>query len=261
MADTMKLSALILDPSAQPRVKLDDRVIDEYAEAMREGAAFPSVVAYGTARKAWLGDGWHRYHAAQAAGLTELPVDLRSGNLDDAIWYSVTTNAEHGLRRTNADKNRAVVTALTLNPRLADSEIARHCSVHHSLVSTVRRRLEGEGTIEPEEIRETTRGGERISQRQRRGRQRAPAMPEGTAATDAAPEGTSAAGEPPIDEGTAVAVIQRYRRLRLFAPARAAVMLAEGEEAMTAAEVGAIGAWFIEVGALMETEEAEEEEA
>jgi len=256
---TMKLSSLILDPAAQPRVHLDERIIEEYAEAMREGAEFPPVIAYGTQRKAWLGDGWHRYHATQACGLPAIAVDLRPGSLDDAVWYSVTTNAVHGLRRTNADKNRAVTTALTIKPTLADNEIARHCGVHHSLVSTVRRRLEGSGEIDPATVRETTRGGSPIQQRVS-GPSRRQNGATGAAATAeaSAPGGPPASpDEPPIDEATAVAVIKRYRRLRLFPVERAALLLPEGEDGMTAEEVGEIADWFGDVSQNMAEQEHE----
>lgn len=288
----MKLSALILDPSAQPRVKLDDEVIQEYTEAMREGRKFPPLTAYGTNKRAWLADGWHRYHAAQQADHAEVDVDVRPGNLDDAVWHSVTTNAEHGLRRSNADKNRAVTTALTLRPTLTDNEIARHCSVHHSMVSRVRKSLEKSGAIEPAPIRDTSRVGEPIQQRVR-----APSGPKNPPVvsqpdpdentpdepltspdepiaeapsvytmegkrigTVIAPEEsieqspknltmTPDTSQPPVDEATAVAVIKRYRRLKLFNPIRAAKLLGDPaqEDRMTADEMEQIGGWFINV--------------
>jgi hypothetical protein len=282
----MKLSSLILDPSAQPRVRLDSEAIDDYASAMQEGKEFPPVVAYGTERRAFLADGWHRYHAAQAIGLAEIAVDLRPGNLDDAVWHSVTTNAEHGLRRSNEDKQRAITTALTLRPTLADSEIARHCSVHHSTVSGIRKRLEQAGAIEAAPVRETTRAGEPSRQRVRAPSAPVlpPPLPEGASYDDAPDEPFSdddeAPGAPPlphrepqsvhagpsngpaegqIDEARAAAVLKtiRYRRLRLFAPARAAVLLSQGPDALDSEEMQEIAAWFDAVSNEMAEREEE----
>ena len=60
----------------------------------------------------WLADGFHRYHAHKQAGLDDIRVDLRQGNLREAILYSVGANAHHGLRRSNEDKRRAVLRLL-----------------------------------------------------------------------------------------------------------------------------------------------------
>jgi len=44
----------------------------------------------------------------------------------------------HGLRRTNADKRRAVEIALREFPNLSSAELARVCAVSHTLVDKVR---------------------------------------------------------------------------------------------------------------------------
>jgi len=45
---TMPIASLILDPSAQARERLSQDIVADYAEAMREGATFPPVTAFGT---------------------------------------------------------------------------------------------------------------------------------------------------------------------------------------------------------------------
>lgn len=52
------------------------------------------------------------YHAYRAAGVDEVPAEVRTGTLRDAVLYSVGANAAHGLRRSNAGKRRAVETLL-----------------------------------------------------------------------------------------------------------------------------------------------------
>src|SRR5207244_1874771 len=85
-------------------------------------------------------DGFHRLEAARLVGCTELGADVRQGTQRDAVLYSVGANAQHGLRRTNADKRRAVETLLRDEEwrRWSDSEIARRCSVNHHLVAEMR---------------------------------------------------------------------------------------------------------------------------
>lgn len=139
--ELLALEVIHLDGGTQPRAAISADVVDEYAEAMREGVAFPPVVVYNDGETYWLADGFHRYHAAQAAGLDSIRAEVKSGQLREAVLYSVSANADHGLRRTNADKRRSVLRLLE-DPewsKWSDREIARRCRVHHDLVSTLRR--------------------------------------------------------------------------------------------------------------------------
>src|SRR5690606_22774478 len=58
-----------------------------------------------------------------------------------AVLYAVGANAQHGLRRSKADKRRAVETLLLDSEwcQWSDREIARRCSVGHTLVANVRK--------------------------------------------------------------------------------------------------------------------------
>ena len=72
---------------------------------------------------------------------------MRQGGLRDAILHSVGANATHGLRRTNADKRRAVTILLedelvSTDPETgspwSNREIARRCAVDEWLVRKLR---------------------------------------------------------------------------------------------------------------------------
>ena len=71
---------------------------------MSEGATFPAVLVFYDGQDYWLADGFHRIHAAHKAELTQIAVEVRQGSRREAVLYSVGANANHGLRRTNADK-------------------------------------------------------------------------------------------------------------------------------------------------------------
>lgn len=62
------------------------------------------------------------------------------GTQRDAIPYSVSANSKHGLRRTNADKRKAVLTLLNDEEwsEWSDREIARRCEVSNRVVSNYR---------------------------------------------------------------------------------------------------------------------------
>jgi hypothetical protein len=50
----------------QARERLDRQVVADYAEAMTEGATFPPVVLFFDGDEGfYIGDGFHRIHAAQ----------------------------------------------------------------------------------------------------------------------------------------------------------------------------------------------------
>jgi transposase-like protein len=147
----MRLDALIRDERTQPREHIDIWVVSEYAEAMERGETFPPVVAFGTTNAAYLADGWHRVDAVMhregwddedADHTVEIEVDLRPGGLDEAIWHAASANATHGLRRSNADKRRAVELALHARADLSNVDIARHCGVDEKTVRSVRAALE-----------------------------------------------------------------------------------------------------------------------
>ena len=95
----------------------------------------------------WLADGYHRWHAATIAGLQTIGADVRPGGRREAILHSVGANAEHGWRRSNEDKRKAVLTLL--NDRewsgWSDREIARRCGVDNKVVARLRPEPVSEG--------------------------------------------------------------------------------------------------------------------
>jgi ParB-like chromosome segregation protein Spo0J len=109
----LQLTQIKTDGGTQSRAGLDQFVIDDYAQLMKEGAAFPLVVVFYDGTYYWLADGFHRTSAAEQAGLETIEAEVKQGTRRDAVLYSVGANATHGLRRSNADKRRAVETLLT----------------------------------------------------------------------------------------------------------------------------------------------------
>ncbi len=75
--------------------------------------------------------------------LNEIAVEVRQGTQRDAVLYSCGANATHGLRRTNADKRRAVLRLLEDSEwsQWSDREIARQCGVSNRFVSNLRKSI------------------------------------------------------------------------------------------------------------------------
>ncbi|MCU0656651.1 MAG: ParB/RepB/Spo0J family partition protein [Polyangiaceae bacterium] len=150
---SFELASIVRDPRAQPRVELNTETVDAYREVMAESkgwGAFPPVVVFGPeGGRYYLADGFHRMAAAEAAGVSLGRAEVRAGGLREAILYSVGANADHGLRRTNADKKRAVLTLLE-DPewsKRSDHWIAEQAAVSHMTVGRLRADLEATGTL------------------------------------------------------------------------------------------------------------------
>lgn len=150
--DALELVGLRIDGGTQPRASIDESVVAEYADAMEAGADFPEIVVFFDGADHWLADGFHRYHAAGKAKKNVLAAELRQGTRRDAVLYSVGANTSHGMRRTNADKRKAVETLLADEEwrDWSSHEISRRCGVSDHFVGTVRReRIQIECGIQP----------------------------------------------------------------------------------------------------------------
>lgn len=137
---SLDLDAIRVDGGTQPRAIIDMAVVEDYAQAIGDGAKLPPVTAFYDGSEYWLADGFHRWHAHKALGLAEIETDVHQGTRRDAVLFSVGANAAHGLRRSNEDKRRAVLTLLN-DPEWSgwsDREIARRCGVSPPTVATLR---------------------------------------------------------------------------------------------------------------------------
>lgn len=148
---TVAVQAIQTAGGTQMRAALSNDTVSEYRDALLEGAVLPPIVVFYDGSDYWLADGFHRVAAHRQAYGTpgsayrdlskpEIAADVRAGTRRDAVLYAAQANASHGLRRTNADKQRAV-RALLEDPewsQWSDGEIARKCAVSQPFVSSLR---------------------------------------------------------------------------------------------------------------------------
>lgn len=138
------------DTSTQIRVNHSDEHIQDIADAYARKAPVPPVVLYCEKAeqklKYWIADGWHRIAATTGLNWTKIPAIVHQGNRADAIRRALGANADHGLRRTNADKRNAVSIALKEFPKLSDRAIAEMCRVHHQMVGNLRPQVDDSST-------------------------------------------------------------------------------------------------------------------
>lgn len=141
----IELAYLEMTEACQPRESIDLAVVADYIEVLEsaESNSFPPVIVFSDGEGYWLADGFHRALAAEGAGLPDIAAHVLPGNERDAILYACGANADHGLRRTNADKRKAVLTLLEDDAwsQWSDREIARRCKVSDRLVNNLRAEL------------------------------------------------------------------------------------------------------------------------
>lgn len=135
------LKQIRIDGGTQTRAAISQDTVQEYAEAVLEGAKFPPVDVFHDGVETWLADGFHRYHAHKRAEVTDIPATVHTGSLDDALVFALGANAKNGLRRTNEDKRKCVELALGRFADRSDRWIAEACGVSNVLVSKIRPQL------------------------------------------------------------------------------------------------------------------------
>lgn len=141
MVKKLNLNAIRIDGGTQSRVEINNEAVSDYAEAVKVGIEFPPIVVFYDGADHWLADGFHRYHSHKQAGKASILADVREGTLLDAKLFALGANGTHGLRRSNADKRKAVQMAFD-EPSWAewsDRKIAEVCGVSNPFVSGMRK--------------------------------------------------------------------------------------------------------------------------
>ena len=139
----MKLTDIKLDTELQSRVTINEEAIHDYSEALREGAKFPAVTVFHDGSSYFLADGWHRYYAHKKAGLAIIEATVIEGTYRDAKRFSLGANDTNGIRKTNADKRKAVLSMLDDIEwsEWSDIAIAKECKVAAMTVGRIRKEL------------------------------------------------------------------------------------------------------------------------
>ena len=139
----LELSKIRIDGGTQPREVIDEAVIQEYADALMDGATLPPIDVFFDGIHYWLADGFHRYFAYKKAEHKEVNPTIHNGTQRDAIFFSVGANATHGLRRTKADKIQAIRTVLedVEYSDATDEVIGKLCKLSRFSVNRLRKEM------------------------------------------------------------------------------------------------------------------------
>lgn len=149
---TLPLSLLTFDDGLQMRTVMDDDYADELAKLLKEEPELelPAVVVFESPEgTCFVPDGFHRGKAYRLAGRERIPVKVHKGGRAEALAYALGANEDHGLRRSPADRRRAVQIALA-DPAIGQQsirDVAKLCKVSYYLVEQVKAELSGERTV------------------------------------------------------------------------------------------------------------------
>ena len=139
---TIALTEIVAERQFQARYKgRDDEHVKDLAEAYEgpDAHQIPDPVVFLITGKGYcLVDGFHRFEALCKLGRKTATFLVKSGTVKDAIFYAVGANADHGMKRTNKDKRRAIEEGHKNDPKMSNRELAKLCRVSHTLVSEVR---------------------------------------------------------------------------------------------------------------------------
>ena len=113
----------------QVRAAMSEDTIAEYMEAMADGAVFPPVLCFHDGKAYWMADGFHRFEAWRRSGCKKVKAEIKNGERLDALRHALRANLDHGLRRTNADKKRAVAVAYENRQELGLGEVPSSRSI------------------------------------------------------------------------------------------------------------------------------------
>ena len=140
----LNIANIRIDGGTQARVELNQEVVKDYAEKMRDGEKFPAVVVFFDGSAYWLADGFHRYFATKSNATVSIEAEVKNGTQDDAIFFAWGANGKRGLSMT-AEDYRNIIYAMLRHPehkKMSNAAIAKHVGVSKMTVGRVKATLE-----------------------------------------------------------------------------------------------------------------------
>jgi ParB-like chromosome segregation protein Spo0J len=128
------------DGGTQPRLKLDQSMVKDYAEKMRDGIAFPPIIVFHDGSEYWLADGFHRYFATKSNAVTTIEAEIKQGTLREATIFAWGANNRHG-KPPKPEDIRAIIRKMLEDEewgKWSNVQIAKQLEVSVSTVQRLR---------------------------------------------------------------------------------------------------------------------------
>jgi hypothetical protein len=160
----LNIGAIVLDPRLQPRVEMNQDLVETYARCMDHGDEFDPVTVFFDGMNYKLTSGWHRLHAHKLLGKASIRARIINGTFTEALWNSIGSNNKNGARLSIADKRRNVQVVLEHEDfgQLPLTELARQCDVSPAFVKKMRDEL---GVEAPDTIKIKTKTGKVVERK------------------------------------------------------------------------------------------------
>lgn len=151
-AELIQVARIRTDGGTQMRAELNQEAIEDYADRYANDKPLPPLeVVRDVDNNIWLWNGFHRLaawrmaHEREGVEVPPIRCTVTVGDRRDAVLKAAGANDENGVRRTNADKRRAVELLLQDDEwrQKTDAWIADQCHVSARTVGNVRRDLVG----------------------------------------------------------------------------------------------------------------------
>jgi hypothetical protein len=138
----LALSTLVSDDGTQSRASLCSDVILRYADLMSDGIEFPPVVVFCDGALYRVVDGFHRIAAAYSINCTEIQAEIHNGTREEAQWYALQCNGQHGHPRTHDDIAHAfkLMLAHPNSRNMSNRSMASHLHVSEATIRRLKRR-------------------------------------------------------------------------------------------------------------------------
>lgn len=163
---TLPIDQIVIDPNLQMRAGgVSQEHVNDLREAITNGNRLPPVQVREVEGKGkLLTDGFHTVQAQLRAGNKEVEAYVQPGSWTDAVIDACAANQQHhALKRTNADKNRAVACLLKAlaeaGVNWSKRVIAAKVGVSAHLVDSVRAHLRLKGELKEPQVSEPTPDG------------------------------------------------------------------------------------------------------
>ncbi|MCL2349024.1 MAG: helix-turn-helix domain-containing protein, partial [Planctomycetaceae bacterium] len=148
----INLRNIRIDLDTQSRVKISQKTIKEYVEAMKRGADFPEIRVFqiDDSEDYVLVDGFHRYYSyMEVRPDTLVSARIKKGTLEEARWAALAANQKHGLQRTKADKKKSILHVLQSEQgtKMSNRQIADYLGVNESTVRRIRHQMESTAAL------------------------------------------------------------------------------------------------------------------
>jgi len=230
--DAIPIDVIRRDPSIQARVEIGAARVTTYADDLSRGDRMPPVVVFCEEVEgewiAWLADGWHRVAAVEERGKScMIRAEMRKGGRREALIYAAGANAAHGLRRSLADKRRAIDLLLDdpVCSQWSARRIAKAARVSNSTISMAKKRRRNCAIAHPE----SGSGGE-FPKNAQHDCNRPPIAASGCGIPHPSPSSEpQPATLPPVEEGMMSALDPEEQEEQEGEPLSLGVLLGEGE--------------------------------